>query len=74
MCQLIMPMKYQMRIQPAKFEGLYPVYEPFFKSVKGIGGVINDNIIDFPETVGIDVVCELVKPYADHIQLSPIID
>lgn len=67
-------MKYRMKIRSDKFEGLYPVYDPFFQSVKEVGGVIDGNIIDFPNTVGEDEVNKLVKPYADYILLSSIED
>ncbi len=65
-------MKYKMQFRTDKFEGLYPVYEPFFKEVQALGGTISDTFIEFPDSIDIDTVAKLVKPYHDYIRLTPL--
>ncbi len=67
-------MKYKMSFRADKFEGLYPVYEPFFASVKEIGGIICGDSITFPDSICVNTIEELVKPFSDYIQLSSITD
>ena len=59
-----------MLFQKDKFEGLYPVYKPFFDSVKSLGGEIANAVIVFPDTVKEEDVVKIVKPYKDYIQLT----
>lgn len=63
-------MKYKVSIKKSKFEGLYPVYKPFFDSVTKLGGVSDGDIISFPDSVSDDDVTNIVKPYKDYILLE----
>lgn len=63
-------MKYKVSMQKSKFEGLYPVYKPFFDSLKKLGGVFDGDIITFPDSVSDDDVTDIVKPYKDYIKLE----
>lgn len=62
-------MKFKIAVQKSKFEGLSPIYMPFFDSVTKLGSTTSDTTIVFPDTVTEEDISNMLKPYRDYVLL-----